>query len=194
MMKQVKKHLSIVEPTYTVDYSDGKISGKEVLNPIKKMKELAAIFEDSDAFLKIDGEKTVYEVQAIFPVKEGVNGGLFYGKTIIYPGKVGNEYYMTKGHFHQKKDRAEFYWGIKGEGILLLMDENRNCWAEKMFSGSLHYIDGFIAHRTVNTGKDKLVFGACWPSDAGHNYEEIIRNGFSARVKEIEGKPQLIAS
>ena len=190
----MKKHLEILEPIFNVDYSNGEIKGKGVINPIKKLKDIPTIFEDSDAFSKLNGEEIIYEVQAILPVKEGQEGGLFYGKTIIRPGKVGDEYYMTKGHFHQKIDRAEFYWGIEGEGMLLLMDEDRNCWAEKMYPGSLHYIDGYIAHRTVNTNDTNLSFGSCWPSDAGHNYQEITDNGFSARLKEVDGKPQLIQS
>ena len=189
-----KDHLTTIEPLYTVNYTNGEITGKEVINPIKKLKDLPNIFEDEEVFSKLDGEEIIYEVQAILPVKEGLEGGLFYGKTIIHPGKVGNEYFMTKGHFHQKADRAEFYWGIEGEGILLLMDKDRNCRAEKMFPGSLHYIDGFIAHRTINTGETKLSFGACWPSDAGHNYQEIMDDGFSARLKKVDGKPQLISS
>ncbi len=189
----MNKHLEIKEPIYKVDYLNGKITGKDIRNPIKKLKDLPNIFEDDEAFLKLDGEEIIYEVQAILPVKEGLEGGLFYGKTIINPGKVGDEYFMTKGHFHQKIDRAEFYWGIEGEGMLLLMDEDRNCWAEKMYSGSLHYINGYIAHRTINTGTIKLFFGACWSSDAGHNYQKIMDNGFSARLKEVDGKPLLIS-
>ena len=190
----MNKHLEIKEPIYKVDYSNGEIMGKNVINPIKRLKDLSNIFEDGEAFLQLDREEIIYEVQAILPVKEGLEGGLFYGKTIIHPGKVGDEYFMTKGHFHQKMDRAEFYWGIEGEGMLLLMDEDRNCWAEKMYPGSLHYINGYIAHRTINIGNTKLIFGACWPSDAGHNYQEIMDNGFSARLKEVDGKPQLIQS
>ena len=187
------KHLTIIDTPFQVDYSNGNIRGKSVINPIKKIKDLQNIFEDRKAFLNTDKETVVYEVQAILPVEEGRVGGLFYGKTIIHPGTIGDEYYMTKGHFHQKEDRGEFYWGIEGEGMLLLMDKNRNTWAEKMYPGSLHYINGHIAHRTVNTGETILSFGACWPSDAGHNYQDIMDNGFSARVKEIDGKPQLIS-
>ena len=187
-------HLSIIDSLFNVDYSDGEIKGKDLINPIKKIKDLHGIFEDEKAFSKLDSDEIIYEVQAILPVKEGLEGGLFYGKTIIHPGKVADEYYMTKGHFHQKADSAEFYWSIQGEGMLLLMDENRRTWAEKMTPGSLHYIDGYIAHRTINTGKSNLIFGACWPSDAGHNYGEIMDNGFSARLKEIDGKPQLVSS
>jgi glucose-6-phosphate isomerase len=187
-------HLTIIDSSFNVDYSNGEIKGKNIINAKKHLKDLPNIFGDGEAFSKMDEDLLIYEVEAILPVDEGIEGGLFYGKTLIYPGKVGDEYYMTKGHFHQKMDRAEFYWGIEGKGMLLLMDQDRNTWAEKMVPGSLHYIDGYIAHRTVNTGHMPLSFGACWPSDAGHNYQEIIDKGFSARLLEIDGKPKLIAS
>ena len=189
-----KEHLTIVDSSFNVDYSNGDIKGKNVITAKKYLKDLPNIFGDEEAFSKIDDDTLIYEVQAILPVDEGIEGGLFYGKTIIHPGKVGDEYYMTKGHFHQKIDRAEFYWGIEGEGMLLLMDQKRNTWAEKIHPGSLHYIDGFIAHRTVNTGDTPLSFGACWPSDAGHHYQEIMDRGFSARLIEVDGKPKLIVN
>jgi glucose-6-phosphate isomerase len=187
-------HLTIVDSSFNVDYSNGGVKRKDIIHAKKYLKDLPNIFGDEEAFSKIDGDVLIYEVQAIQPVTEGLEGGLFYGKTIIHSGKVGDEYYMTKGHFHQKIDRAEFYWGIEGEGMLLLMDQERKTWAEIMIPGSLHYIDGFIAHRTVNTGVTPLSFGACWPSDAGHNYQEIMDNGFSARLIDVHGKPKLIAS
>ncbi len=187
-------HLSIIDAANNVDFLNGSITGKSVINKTKYLKDLPNIFEDKISFENMDENKIIYKVQAIFPVEQGLEGGLFYGRTIIYPGKIGNEYYMTKGHFHEKADRGEFYWGIEGEGMLMLMDKNRNTWVEKMFPGSLHYINGYIAHRTVNTGNTVLSFGACWPSDADHDYQEIMDNGFSARLKEINGKPQLIST
>jgi glucose-6-phosphate isomerase len=62
-----------------------------------------------------------------------------------------------------------------------------------MFPGSLHYVPGKVAHRTINTGKQVLSFGACWPSDAGHDYNTIMEKGFNARVKSIAGKPSVLA-
>ena len=108
------------------------------------------------------------------------------------PGKVGDEYFMTKGHFHSNIDRAEFYWGVEGEGMLILMNEARDVWAERMYPGSLHYIPGGIAHRVANVGNSILTFAASWPSDAGHNYGIIAREGFARRLKEVNGKPELI--
>ena len=100
---------------------------------------------------------------------------------------------MTKGHFHAQSDCAEFYWGVQGKGVLILMDRDRNTWGEEVYPGSLHYIGQDIAHRLANTGDQNLVVGACWPSDAGHDYDEIAGNGFSARLIEINGQPVLVS-
>ena len=77
-------------------------------------------------------------------------------------------------------------------GFLILMDERRNVWAERMFPGSLHYIPGKVAHRVANTGYQKLVFSACWPSDAGHDYATIADAGFARRLVDVNGVPTLV--
>jgi len=38
-----------------------------------------------------------------------VAGELLFGVSIVHPGKVGNEFYMTKGHFHTVLETAEIY-------------------------------------------------------------------------------------
>lgn len=173
-------------------FTDENLVGEGVEKTIRMQKDLKGIFADREAFDKLPSDKVIYEVSSFIPEKEGTPGGLYFGITYIHPGKVGNEYFMTKGHFHSQIDRAEFYWGLKGEGMLILMDESRHVWAEKMFPGSLHYIPGGIAHRVANTGSQTLSFAACWPSDAGHNYAEIAENGFAARLIEINNEPQLV--
>jgi glucose-6-phosphate isomerase len=50
----------------------------------------------------------------VYEVYENVNmpkapGELYHGSSIVHPGKVGNEYFMTKGHFHQVLETAEVY-------------------------------------------------------------------------------------
>ena len=72
------------------------------------------------------------------------------------------------------------------------MDQQRNTWTEKMYPGSLHYIPAGVAHRTANTGSGVLSFGACWPADAGYDYERIDREGFSKILVRKEGIPTLI--
>jgi glucose-6-phosphate isomerase len=160
------------------------LSGKDIVHQKKRLSDLRGMFDDVVAFEKMNGDQVIYEVDALLPVQNDTIGGLFFGITHLHPGNVGDEYFMTKGHFHAVENRAEFYWGIEGEGLLLLMNKNRYTWAEMMSPGSLHYIPGFTAHRVVNTGNKVLAFGACWPSDAGYNYESIATEGFSRRVKK----------
>lgn len=186
------KHLEIMKSPVELNLNDYLIKGEPVINQVRKLKDIPGIFGDEEAYSIMDQEQLAYTVQAWLPVADGTPGGLFFGASTIYPGKVGNEYFMTKGHFHSQSDRAEFYWGVQGKGLLVLMDRDRNTWAEEVYPGSLHYIGGEIAHRLANTGNEKLIVGACWPSDAGHNYEEIAENGFSARLVEVDGKPKLV--
>lgn len=141
----------------------------------------------------MDPEQLVYRVQAFQPVPEGEPGGLFWGATFVQPGRVGAEYFMTKGHFHALRDRAEYYVTLQGEGALILMDEGRRTCFEPMLPGTVHYIPARIAHRVANIGGDVLAFSACWPSDAGHDYRTILDGGFSARLFCVDGRPQLIA-
>lgn len=168
------------------------LTGKKIEKIVRTIGDLKGFFADEKTFNKLETNQIVYEVESYLPVKEGTTGGLFFGITHIHPGNVSNEYYMTKGHAHLIEDRAEYYWGIEGEGVLLLMDKERNTWGEHMYPGSLHYINGHTAHRVANAGSTVLSFGACWPSDAGHNYELIAKDGFSKRLMNVDGNPQLV--
>lgn len=186
------KHLQILKSPAELNLQNFLMTGEPIINQTRKLKDLEGIFQDQEVFDQLDQEQLAYTVQAWLPVADGTPGGLFFGVSTIYPGKVGNEYFMTKGHFHSQSDQAEFYWGVQGKGMLILMDRNRKTWAEEVYPGSLHYIGSHIAHRLANTGNENLIVGACWPSDAGHDYEEIAMNGFSARLVEIDGNPVLI--
>ncbi|MEP7107014.1 MAG: glucose-6-phosphate isomerase family protein [Ferruginibacter sp.] len=188
------RHLEIITSPVQIDLNDFSLSGEPVINQLRVIKDIANIFLDQEAIRGMKGETPAYSVQAWLPVPGNTTAGLFFGVSTIMPGKVGMEYFMTKGHFHALSDRAEFYRGVQGTGMLILMDRNRNTWAEEVFPGSLHYIGGETAHRLANTGRENLVVSACWPSDAGYNYEEIALHGFSARLLEIDGKPTLVAS
>jgi glucose-6-phosphate isomerase len=117
-------------------------------------------------------------------------GHLLFRTTIISPGTVGSEFFMTKGH-HHLRDSAELYLGMSGEGIML-METRDGDFAESMLvpSASVYVPPGW-AHRTVNTGNTPLVFLAVYPGDAGHDYESVERSGFSRRVYRGPGGPEL---
>lgn len=187
------KSIQIEQAQARVNLKNGHISGANCSHGTKYLEQLRGIFEDLTAYDTMDPKTLVYEVDSQAMVPEGTPGGLFFGTSYIHPGQVGNEYFMTKGHYHSRIETAEYYWGIGGEGILLLMNEDGECWAEKVEEGSLHYIPGKVAHRLVNTGTNTLVVGACWPSDAGHDYKSIEDSGFTARVINVDGKPVVIS-
>ena len=172
----------------TVNWSDGALDGPNVRSSVKKLGQLRQVFSDQGAHAQMDPETIVYRVWWWEPVAAGTEGGLFWGTTEILPGKVGDEYFMTHGHLHAIRDRAEFYGTVSGEGMLVLQDESGRAWYEPMRPGTLHYIPGRVAHRTVNTGTSPLRFIASWPSDAGHDYGTIASGGLGARVLEKDGK------
>jgi len=183
---------SIAEPELIIQ--NDQLIGPDLDRITRKLKDLSDIFNDKEAYASMDGETVVYDVVSSFPVAQDTEGGLFYGITYLHPGKVGREYFMTKGHFHAIRNRGEYYCTIEGEGMLLLMDEHGNTRAEKMVPGSIHYIPGNTAHRTANIGTTVLSFSAFWPSDAGHDYATISKNGFSKILIDNNGKPELVSN
>jgi glucose-6-phosphate isomerase, archaeal len=179
-------------PAVTIDLTTGKMEGNPVSVQKRTIADLKNVFADEPTRLAMPQDQPAYEVQLYLPVPEGTDGGLYFGNTTIYPGKVGKEYMMTKGHFHAKGDRNEYYLGVRGIGYLLFMDENRQSWVEPMQQGSLHFIGANQAHRVINTGTEPLTFLASWPADAGHDYDSIQQNGFSVRIIEKDGIPSII--
>ena len=177
-----------------LDWCRGKMTGEPVQESFKTLHDLKRVFRDSSALSNMAPSREVYRVRWWSPTSSGTEGGLFWGVTVLQPGKVGDEYFMTHGHFHANRLRAEFYGTVSGSGMLIEMNAERKTWGEIMTPGSLHYVRGENAHRIANTGSVPLVVWACWPSDAGYNYDAIADQGFSARLAERDGKPVFIAA
>lgn len=183
--------LAVEMPPVCLNWLEGSMAGEQVQQSRKLLRDLAQIFGDREACSQMDPDREIYRVQWWAPVKPGEPGGLFWGVTFLHPGKVGEEYFMTHGHFHADRSRAEYYGTISGSGMLIQMDAERHTWVEPMTPGSLHYIRGENAHRMANVGETPLVVWACWGSDAGYDYEAILKHGFSARLVERDGQPTL---
>ena len=88
---------------------------------------------------------------------------------------------MTRGHFHTNPERGEWMMTTSGTGMLVLKDREGNAFTEPMEAGSVHLIDGRLAHRVINTGSVPLVFMVVWLSDCGHDYESLRSDGFGCR-------------
>jgi len=109
---------------------------------------------------------------------------LSFGLTTLYPGTLGGEFYMTRGHFHARaQDSDEVYLGVSGSGLLQLQSREGAGREMELKAGSLLYTPLAWAHRTINTGSEPLVFFSIWPSSTAYDYAEITRRGgFPRRV------------
>jgi glucose-6-phosphate isomerase, archaeal len=134
----------------------------------------------------------VYRVSEIpVPAREG---NVMSSTTTIEPGTVEGEYHMTKGHFHAKIDRAEIYLTLSGEGVLVMATEDGRHTVEPMRRGTVNYVSGGWAHRSVNVGSGPLVFFAIYPADAGYDYKTIEERGFPVLVVKAGGGPDVVAN
>ena len=115
------------------------------------------------------------------------SGDLAFGTSICYPGKVGDEYFMTKGHFHAILDTAEVYLCLSGRGLILMESPEGDYSYEVLTSGKMVYVPKRYAHRSVNIGKEPFVQFFAFRADAGHDYGTIESKGFRKLVVERDG-------
>ncbi|VBB05426.1 glucose-6-phosphate isomerase prokaryote [Lucifera butyrica] len=111
-----------------------------------------------------------------------IAGELEQAVTVINPGQVNGEFFMTKGHYHINEKCSEVFFTLKGEGLLLLQKGQETKWLE-MKPDVITYIPAGWGHRTINTSlSEPFVFIAFWPANAGHNYQKSLDEPFGRRV------------
>ncbi|NLG68796.1 MAG: cupin domain-containing protein, partial [Firmicutes bacterium] len=137
---------------------------------VRRASDLMGFVRDTAALQAMveAGDPVVYETFEA-PVPEEA-GHLLYGITVIRPGKIGSEYFMTKGHYHVVRESAEIYFGLAGHGLLLMQDEQGDFRAVPIGPGAVVYVPPGWAHRSVNTGVEPLVMLYAFPAHAGHDY------------------------
>lgn len=166
-------------------------SGK--VKPITRhVSNMISQFADSEAARKMaeNGDPLLYEFYGLdLPEESGV---LQFGTTTIYPGKVGEEYYMTKGHFHTILDTSEVYYGLSGHGMMMMETPEGEVSCVEVGPGDALYVPGRWAHRSINTGSEPFVMFFVYRSDAGHDYGTIETKGYRKLVVERDGKPVMI--
>ncbi|HZG86610.1 glucose-6-phosphate isomerase [Paenibacillus sp.] len=158
---------------------------------LSQMKGMYADDEAYEALIK-EGNPLLYEFYDL-GVPEAP-GNLAFGTSIVYPGKVGNEYYMTKGHYHTILDTAEVYYCIGGQGLMLMETPEGDWDAQEFTPGKAVYVPGRYAHRSINTGTEPLITFYVFRADAGHDYGSIETKGFRNIVVERDGRPEIIAN
>jgi glucose-6-phosphate isomerase, archaeal len=176
----------------TLPYSPltGEIPGCPVVE--RWLSQLKDSFFDAQAYeaALAEGDRLVYRVSSVEPASGP--GDLNYALGVIYPGQVGGEYYLTRGHVHAWREAAEVYLCLSGEGLMLLESEQGECQAAAMHANSVVYVPGSTAHRTINTGSQPLVYWGIYPAAAGHDYAFVQQRGFQQVVVEINGQPAVM--
>lgn len=146
----------------------------------RRLSHMAGAYADSAAVAAaaVDDPVIYRAFEADVPHEAGQ---LVYRTTIIEPGRIGTEYYMTKGH-HHVVDSAEFYLGMSGTGVIVMQTRTGEVRVEEMPPGRAVHVPPGWAHRSVNVGSDPFVFLAVFFGNAGHDYASIERDGFAVRV------------
>ncbi len=160
----------------------------------RKVSDLSKMFSDRSEVEKIinSGDRLVYQIRYYpFPTN---NSDMALGTTTIFPGKVGSEYHLTKGHFHQADNQPEIYHCVRGEGILQMMTLEGEYVSAQWVKDTITHIPPQYAHRVINTGNEPLVFVATFHLAAGHIYEPIEQKGFKYLILEKDGIPMEVLS
>ena len=101
---------------------------------------MAAMFADDAAARRkaAENDELIYEFydMGVPPT----SGDIAYGTSIVYPGRIGDEYYMTKGHFHKVLDTGEIYFCLSGQGYMLMENPEGDVQWEKFVPGQGVYV------------------------------------------------------
>jgi glucose-6-phosphate isomerase len=173
------------------DPDTGAIDGVPAVT--RRLSDLRNCFADERAYETAlqKGNPIIYSVTSVEPAAG--DGQLHYGIGMIMPGRVGDEYYLTKGHLHEWRPAAEVYVGLRGKGMLLLEDINSGeSRMLELVPNSAVYVPGFTVHRTVNVGAVPLVYLGVYPAAAGHDYRTIAEKNFRKVIVMRNDRPVLM--
>lgn len=160
---------------------------------VRTLSALRDHFSDSKGFSAAlrQHDMPVYEVYEIR--RPHVVGELLTGISIVHPGRIGDEYFMTKGHFHEVLETAEIYYCLQGQGMMVMETPEGNWAVEELVPGRILYVPPRWAHRSVNTSRgEDLVTLFVYPGNAGHDYDSIETRGFRKLVMERDGRPAIV--
>lgn len=150
----------------------------------KRLSELAGLYADAAAFaaaLAQLGDCVVYDVEDFRPSADA--GDMIFGVTRMAPGKIGREYYLTRGHIHAKANRPEIYFGQAGRGLMLMESPEGETRVVEIEPNTACYVPPYWIHRSINIGSEDLVMTFAYPADSGQDYGIIARsNGMRQRV------------
>jgi glucose-6-phosphate isomerase len=171
-----------------VDIASGQLKGA-TNRYVKLYRDLEGLYEDEAAIAAViaeRGDEIAYEVTDYKPSANP--GDMIIGVTRMEPGKIGREYYMTRGHIHARPNRPEMYYGESGLGVMLLESPAGEIRTVEIAPKTMCYVPPFWIHRSVNVGSEPLVMTFAYPADSGQDYDIIGKaGGMKSRIVD-DGK------
>ncbi|MBN1642130.1 MAG: glucose-6-phosphate isomerase [Anaerolineae bacterium] len=171
----------------------GGVPAAEAEHTVRRLSDMAGYYADAAQYRAMldAGDPVLYDVYEI--ARPEVAGELRHGTSVLHPGKVGAEYYMTKGHYHARLETGEVYYCLQGRGMMVMQTPEGEWAVEPLQRGAALYVPPRWAHRSVNVAPDEdLVTFYVYPADAGHDYGAIQQRGFRVLIVEQDGEPRVI--
>ena len=179
---------------FTIDFDlkSGLSSGKQTTK--RFLSQMKGMFSDDAAYNKVmeeQGDQLIYEFHELGVPEDA--GKLAFGCSIVYPGKIGNEYYMTKGHFHTMLDTCEIYYCFSGHGYMMMENPEGDAEALELLPGKALYVPQRYAHRSINVDPiEPLRTFYVFAADAGHDYGTIETKGYRKLQVDEKGNPPMV--
>jgi glucose-6-phosphate isomerase, archaeal len=180
--------------SHTVDFNLGTGASASRAPIRRRLSDMRGMYADQEAverMLAAGEDPLVYEYHDMGVAR--TEGNVAYGTSTTFPGTVGDEYFMTKGHFHAVLDTAEVYYCLRGHGFLVMESPEGDWEVQELRAGQAVYVPGRYAHRSVNASDDEpFVTFFAFPGHAGHDYGAIERSGFAKLVVRRDGGPAVV--
>ncbi len=177
---------------FVLDFALADGLSKKAASTKRTLSQMRGMWKDEAALETMlkSGDPVVYEFYEMGAPENA--GDIAFGSSITYPGKVGDEYFMTKGHFHTILDTAEVYYTLSGTGCMMTESPEGDVVVHELSPGNAVYVPRRYAHRSINTGKTPLVTFFAFRGDAGHDYGTIETKGYRKLILDVNGKPEVV--
>lgn len=176
------------EPGALTISPDGPMTGRSGSYD-KHLGDMQGVYRDTAAYDTQLAERGPGDL--VYHVDEHRNadgpGALIIGTSTVLPGRIGDEFAVTRGHLHVRADRAELYHCLSGRGVLLLETVAGQSRAVALHAGEAVHVPGHWVHRSVNVGGEPFVTLFCYAADAGQDYEIISAAGGMAHLVVDDG-------
>lgn len=128
---------------------------------IRRFKDMKDRFKNPKG---IKGNPIIYTVH-----ERDLPNNMEQALTVMNPGTINGEYYMTKGHRHNIATKEKYILKA-GKGKLMLQGKLITRIIN-MKKGKTYTISGKVGHRLINVGNTNLKVLTIYPKTAGHNYK-----------------------